>query len=161
MSLCEDRWAFFVIYRLYCPEDFTALYAIEQVCFEPRFRFGRGYMRSLIDDANSATWIAEEDGGMAGFAIVDWRREEAGLIAYLQTIEVRPEKRGCGAGTELLERVETSARAVGAVSIWLHVDEQNSLAVRLYEAHGYTCKGRQRDYYAQEQAALIYRKEIG
>lgn len=150
-----------MIYRLYRPEDFAALYAIEELCFQPPFRFGRGFMRSLIDDVNSATWIAEEDGQLAGFAIVDWRREEAGLIAYIQTIEVTPEKRGCGVGTELLERVETAAREAGAIGIWLHVDEQNHLAIRLYEAHGYTRKRRQEDYYAQERAALIYLKKIG
>ena len=68
-----------MIYRLYRPEDFAALYAIEELCFQPPFRFGRGFMRSLIDDVHSATWIAEADGQLAGFAVVDWRREEAGL----------------------------------------------------------------------------------
>jgi ribosomal protein S18 acetylase RimI-like enzyme len=150
-----------MIYRLYRTDDFAALYAIERLCFQPPLRFRSGYMRSLIDDFNAATWVAEEDEQMAGFAIVDWRREEAGLIAYIQTIEVTPEKRGCGVGTELLGRVEVSAREAGAIGIWLHVDEQNHLAIRLYEAHGYICKGRQEDYYAQERAALIYLKKIG
>lgn len=95
---------------------------------------------------------------MAGFAIVDWYQEEPGLIAYLQTIEVTPEQRGRGVGRELLSHIEDSARAASAVSIWLHVDEQNSLAVRLYEANGYYCEGRQEDYYAQGRAALIYLK---
>ncbi len=147
-----------MIYRLYRPEDFTALYAIEQLCFQPPFRFGRGYVRYLVDSPNTATWIAEEDGRMAGFAIVDWNQEKPGLIAYLQTIEVTPEQRGCGVGRGLLARVEASARGAGAVSIWLHVDEQNSVAVRLYEAHGYSFEGRQEDYYAEGRAALIYLK---
>ena len=137
-----------MVYRLYSPDDFEALYAIEETCFQPPFRFGRRYMRSLVDDSNSATWVAEEDGRMAGFAIVDWHTEKASLIAYIQTIEVTPEQRGRGLGRELLGRVEASAREAGAVSIWLHVDEQNSLALRLYEAHGYACAGRQQDYYA-------------
>ena len=102
----------------------------------------------------------QQDGQMAGFAIVDWHREKTGLIAYIQTIEVTPQQRGRGVGRELLGRVEASARAVGAVNIWLHVDEQNSLAVRLYEANAYACEGRQPDYYAQGRAALIYLKRL-
>jgi len=149
-----------MVYRLYASGDFEPLYAIEELCFLPPFRFGRGYMRYLVDAPNSATWIAEEDGQMAGFAIVDWHRQKVSLIAYLQTIEVTPGQRGRGIGKELMERVETSARAAGAVTIWLHVDEQNNLAVRLYEAHGYTCEGRQQDYYAQGRAALIYLKRL-
>ena len=147
-----------MIYRLYTQEDFEALYAIEETCFHPPFRFGRGYVRYLVDAPNAATWIAEEDGRMAGFAIVDWNKEKPGLIAYLQTIEVTPEQRGRGVGRELLDRAEASARDAGAVSIWLHVDEKNSLAVRIYETHGYSCKGRQEDYYAEGRAALIYLK---
>lgn len=146
--------------RLYSPEDFAALYAIERLCFQPRFRFGRGYVRYLVEAPNSATWIAEEDGQMTGFAIVDWNQEEAGLIAYLQTIEVTAEQRGRGVGRELLGRVEASARGAGAVSIWLHVDEQNSAAVRLYEANGFSCEGRQEDYYDEGRTALIYLKRL-
>jgi ribosomal-protein-alanine N-acetyltransferase len=149
-----------MVYRLYASGDFEPLYAIEELCFLPPFRFGRRYMRYLVDAPNSATWIADKDGQMAGFAIVDWNRENAGLIAYIQTIEVTPAQRGRGIGKELMERVEASARAAGAVSIWLHVDEQNSLAVRLYEAHGYTSEGRQQDYYAPGRAALIYLKRL-
>ena len=51
-----------------------------------------------------------------------------------------------------------SARAAGAVRIWLHVDERNSRAVRLYEANGYSCEGLEQDYYAPGRAALIYWK---
>ena len=30
------------------------------------------YMRQLVESADSATWIAEDDGQIAGFAIVEW-----------------------------------------------------------------------------------------
>ncbi len=149
-----------MLYRLYSPEDFAALYAIEELCFQPPFRFGRRYVRSLVDASNAATWIAEEDGAMAGFAIVDWNRESSGLIAYIQTIEVMPAKRGRGVGRELLARAEGSARAAGARMVWLHVDEQNNHAVRLYEANGYLFAGRRASYYAEDRAAFIYSKSL-
>ena len=37
-----------MLYRLYQPGDFAALYAVEELCFEPPFRFSRAYMRQLI-----------------------------------------------------------------------------------------------------------------
>ena len=46
-------------YRLYLPADFPQLYAIEQLCFQPPIRFPRPYMRQLIANPDSATWIAE------------------------------------------------------------------------------------------------------
>jgi len=148
-------------YRLYTPEDFAGLYALEELCFRPPLRFGRRYMRQLIDSSNAATWIAEEDGRMAGFAIVDWTEEAGEKIAYLQTIEVSPDRRGQGVGGELLRRVEGSARAMGAEEIWLHADAENAAAIRLYEEHGYLRAGRNEDYYSTGQAALIFAKRLG
>ncbi len=150
-----------MIYRLYTPQDFDALYALEEICFEPPDRFGRRYMRALVEHANAATWIAEEDGQMAGFAIVEWRQRKSALTAYIQTVEVAPEARGRGVGGELLDRIEGSARSAGAQLIWLHVEAANAAAIRLYEARGYLCEGRRENFYPEGRAALIYLKRMG
>lgn len=150
-----------MLYRPYAANDFDPLYAIEEVCFEPPLRFSRRYMRSLVTAANAATWIAEEDGRMAGFAIVEWTESLEALLAYVQTIEIAPEQRGRGAGHELLRRVEDSALAAGAASIWLHVDEENRAAIALYQSHGYLCKDREEGYYGRGRAALIFEKALG
>jgi ribosomal protein S18 acetylase RimI-like enzyme len=150
-----------VLYRLYTPEDFVALYAIEETCFRPPLRFSRAYMRQLVSGSDAATWIAQGDARMAGFAIVEWEQETDETIAYIQTLEVAPAMRGSGVGSELLRRVEGSARKVGAREIWLHVDAENAAAIRLYERHGYEINGREEDYYARGSAALIYSKLLG
>jgi ribosomal protein S18 acetylase RimI-like enzyme len=149
-----------VIYRPYKPEDFDPLYALEERCFEPPSRFGRRYMRLLVSRANAAAWIAEEDGRLWGFAIVEWAEERRGVTAYIQTIEVAPEMRGHGVGSALLGSIEGSARAAGAGLIWLHVEAANACAIRLYEAQGYACDGRQENYYPHGRAALIYVKRL-
>jgi ribosomal-protein-alanine N-acetyltransferase len=149
-----------VLYRLYTPADFPALYAIEEICFQPPFRFPRRYMRHLADSLHTITWIAEDDGQMAGFAIADCAREAEGVIAYIQTIEVLPPMCGRGIGNELLRRIEDSVRQREARAIWLHVDSQNGGAIRLYESHGFACEGRKENYYAHGRAALIYSKSL-
>jgi ribosomal-protein-alanine N-acetyltransferase len=149
-----------VLYRLYKPEDFAALYAIEEACFQPPLRFSRTYMRQLIGQTNAATWIAEDGARVCGFGLVEWTLEDAQLAAYIQTIEVIPEARGQGVGEELMRRMESSANAAGASSIWLHVDARNVAAIRLYERHGYHCRGRQEGYYGLGVAALIYDKAL-
>jgi ribosomal protein S18 acetylase RimI-like enzyme len=147
--------------RAYQPADFAALYAVEELCFQPPFRFSRALMRELVADPDSATWIAEEEGQMAGFAIVQWGREGADVIAYLKTIEVLPALRARGLGAELLAACERSARAAGASLLWLHVDEENAGAIRLYQRHGYVFEGRQERFYPQGRAALIGAKVLG
>ncbi|MGA3135436.1 MAG: N-acetyltransferase [Terracidiphilus sp.] len=147
-------------YRLYTPEDFDELYAIEEVCFRSPFRFGRGYLHQLIHRPNAATWIAEEEGQICGFGIVEWTREGGGVMAYIQTLEVVPEQRGQGVGGELLRLIEGSARAAGAQLIWFHVNTENADAIRLYAGHGYLCEDKEENYYAKGHAALIYRKPL-
>lgn len=147
-----------MLYRPYTPQDFDQLYALEERCFEPPFRFSRRAMRLLVSLSNGATWIAEEDGQMAGFAIVEWNQEPGKVVVYIQTIEVAAEQRGCGVGRELLHHIEGSARHAGAVMIWLHVETENTAAIRLYEAQGYRCEGRQENYYPLGHAAFIYKK---
>jgi ribosomal protein S18 acetylase RimI-like enzyme len=149
-----------MLYRLFQPSDFAPLYAIEELCFEPPFRFSRALMRQLTQSSRNATWIAEENGVMAGFAIVDLDPADGAPVAYIQTLEVTPVRRGQGIGAELLHRIESSAREAGAQSILLHVDTENVSAIRLYEAHGYTRQGREENFYARHRAALVYRKTL-
>ena len=147
-------------YRLFQPEDFHDLYAIEEVCFQPPQRFTRRYMRQLLASSEAATWIADQERQMAGFAIVEWSPQVTGIVAYIATIEVLPEYRGLGIGAELLRRLEGSANAERAIEIWLHVDTENSSAIRLYERSGYQKAGRANHYYARHRPAAIYVKPL-
>ena len=147
-------------YRLFQREDFHDLYAIEEICFQPPQRFPRSYMRQLIASPDTATWIAERNGHMAGFAIVEWTQQITGVVAYIATIEVLPEQRGHGIGAQLLRRIEGSANAERAIEIWLHVDMENTAAIRLYEESGYRNNGRADHYYARNRPAAIYLKHM-
>lgn len=146
--------------RPYKPEDFAALYAIEDACFQPPFRFGRRSMLRLIAAANAATWIAECENAMAGFVIVEWTQELQNTIAYIQTIEVAPAFRRRGIGAALMQQAQELARAAGATVLWLHVAAENAAAIRLYEQHGYGYFGSEEHFYAPGRGAHLYRKEL-
>ena len=149
-----------MIYRQYTAADFAELYAIEETCFQPPFRFARWYMRRLLQNSGTISWIAEENAQLAGFAIADYEPENGGIAAYILTIEVLPAMRRRGIGAELLRRIEDSARERGVRAIWLHVDSENAGAIRLYESFGFACEGRKDGYYPQGRAALTYRKKM-
>jgi ribosomal protein S18 acetylase RimI-like enzyme len=119
-------------------------------------------MRQSVESPNSATWIAEENSELTGFAIVEWERqpESAAPVAYIQTVEVTPAHRGQGIGSELMHLSEDSARAAGATAIWLHVDVENAAAIHLYESRGYARKGREEHFYARHRAAFIYARAL-
>jgi [ribosomal protein S18]-alanine N-acetyltransferase len=151
---------FCVLFRLYHPDDFGQLYAVEEICFQQPYRFSRAYMRKVVSSPVAATWMAEENGTIAGFAVVEWSVESNETSAYIQTIEVLPQFRRMGVAGELMRRLEDSASEAGARLIWLHVDAENAAAQHLYERHGYTRQGREENFYPRGRAALIYAKPI-
>ena len=124
-------------YRPYESADFEPLYAIEEACFELPQRFPRTYMRRILASRTGAAWVAEDECGLAGFAVSSLRKTRDAQVAYIETIEVLEDRRGQGIGGELLVRIEESARAAAADAIALHVDTENVTAIRLYEAAGY------------------------
>lgn len=136
------------------------LYAIEETCFRPPLRFSQRYMRQTISRKSSVTWIAEEDSVIAGFTVIDCTQEREGNVVYIQTLEVAPAFRKQGVGSELLRRIDDSARAAEAILIWLHVEAKNDDAIRLYRAHGYQRQGQREDYYPGGRAAEIYVKTL-
>ena len=145
-----------MLYRLYQPEDFTAIYALEENCFRRPHRFTRRFMRQLVQSPNGATWMAVEDTGtLAGFAIVEWTASDQGMIAYIETLEVRAEDRRQGVGAELLRRLIGSASEVASVVLLLHVAEDNQPARLLYAAHGFLEQGREKNYYGRNRDALV------
>lgn len=147
-------------YRLYQPADLAQIHALEEVCFSPPLRFSREYMKQLVSRVKAATWVAEEDGTLAGFASAGWKKSRSGSVAYIETIEVSASSRGKGIGRELLRRVEGSAAKAGAASIWLHVDAGNPGAIRLYESQGYQLEGSMQDFYPDGHPALVYSKQL-
>ncbi len=147
-------------YRLYHPDDFEQLYAIEEACFDSTLRFDRHYMKQLTERDSSATWTAEEKNRLAGFAILEWTRMLRGIVAYIQTIEVDPAFRRRGIARELIRRAEESAREARATYIWLHVDETNAGAIALYQGCGYQRHGRHESYYENGHAAEIYARPL-
>jgi len=149
-----------MLYRLFEPADFAPLYAIEELCFQPPHRFSHAYVSRLTESAQAATWIAEEEGQLAGFAIVEWSPAADTRAAYIQTVEVTPQLRGRGIGSELLRRVEGSASQAGARSVWLHVDAENRSAIGLYESHGYLRMNQEEDYYGPSRPGLVYQKPL-
>ena len=147
-------------YRLYNPEDFAALYAIEEACFEPAVRFSRSLMRSLAHDPNCRVWLGILDEVRVGFAIVGLRGDEVPDAAYIWTIEVLPAFRRRGVAQQLLMRVEESAQEAGRSAIELHVSERNADALALYAAAGYAQFGVEAGFYGRHEDGLRYRKML-
>jgi len=92
-------------FRGYRADDFEAMFALDEACFAPEFRFSRAMMRRFAEAKKARVVIAEEDG-LAGFCVVHVERVAGGCVGYVVTLDVAASFRRSGLATELMRRVE-------------------------------------------------------
>jgi len=113
--------------------------------------WGAGQFREELARPNGRFLAAEDDGGLAGFAVVWMLPPEAQLL----DIAVRPDLARRGVGRLLLDAVMLAAVEAGCSVLQLEVAEDNDPALRLYGSAGMRVVGRRAKYYNGRTDALL------
>lgn len=143
--------------RDYRPSDFDAIWQLDQICFADDISYSRAEMRMYLALRTAFAIIAEEDGQVAGFTLVDARPQRP---AYVVTIDVAPEYRKRGVAAMLLRETESRLRKKGVQRIRLEVAVDNEPAIAFYRKHGFHEIGRKAGYYGGRLDAICMRKEL-
>jgi mycothiol synthase len=123
------------------PADTEALHAISEAAFapvpdfesEPLERFAAEHLERH-DAAPELSVVADDDEGIAGFALVlAWPQESTG---HVDLLAVHPRAAGRGLGTALLRTAFAAIRDAGLTRATLGVAGDNPRAVALYERAG-------------------------
>ena len=104
--------------------------------------------------------MAEHDGEIAGFCVVDWKLESGRKVGHFITIDVAPELRRMGLGRLLMLAAEEQLAAGGCIAMTLEVATDNLGAQAFYETLGYSKTGRIPGYYADGTEALVMRRSL-
>jgi len=98
----------------------------------------RGVERGLERPELCRYWVAEQDGQIVGQVMVtfEWSDWRDGVVWWLQSVYVAPERRRTGIFRALYQHVEREARAAEAVGLRLYVERDNTRAHRTYETLG-------------------------
>ena len=104
--------------------------------------------------------IALGDADVIGYAIILMVADEATLM----DIGVSPGARGKGAGKALTQKVIDICTQKKMATIWLEVRVSNSIALNLYESHGFTGQEVRKKYYeakeGREDAIIMKRNNF-
>lgn len=99
----------------------------------------KGVEALLKDPSKGRYFVAEEKGELIGqtmftFEWSDWRN---GMFWWIQSVYVRPDKRGAGVFSALYRHIEQLAKQEGGVcGLRLYAEEENVRAQRTYEKLG-------------------------
>jgi ribosomal protein S18 acetylase RimI-like enzyme len=138
--------------------DLAALVTLELAVFNVDIVSRRSF-RHFIASRRASLIVAEESGGLAGYALVLYPPRSR--LARLYSIAVAPHVGGRGLGPRLLAAAEQAARRHSRREMRLEVHVRNKRAIARYEKSGYRLFGRRRDYYDDHGDALRFEKPLG
>jgi ribosomal-protein-alanine N-acetyltransferase len=104
--------------------------------------------------------VAEDGGGLAGFAIVEFLLEEGHRTGHIVTIDVPATRRRSGVGSVLMKSLLNSCRETETTTVRLEVAVDNEAAIAFYRRLGFTSMGRMRGYYMGKLDALTMRMAL-
>jgi [ribosomal protein S18]-alanine N-acetyltransferase len=141
------------IERVTTPEGLKGVLEIEEASFNnPTSR--EWYERELARPEVCFIYVLRTPDHPCAAFCAFWRIADQ---AHINNLAVRPELRGKGLGTQMLEAVMAEALRLGATSMALEVRRSNLAAQDVYKRAGFRESGVRKSYYTQpvEDALLL------
>ena len=132
-------------------EDFEALFALDQSCFEPDISYSRSELRAFLRLPTLEGAVAESDGKIAGF-VISYRAP--GNVGHVVTLDVAEGHRRSGVGRALLEEAMARLARKHVRRYRLEVDPANAAAIAFYESFGFRESRRLPDYYGDGREGI-------
>jgi ribosomal-protein-alanine N-acetyltransferase len=166
--------------RDYEKRDFTSLFNLDRLCFDPGIAYSRPELASFIEQRRAYTVVAEwsetaeetPDGAanpvtkarekdqrppIAGFVTFHYQRQGYGHVI---TIDVHPEARRHRLGTLLINAACEKLRKMTAFMVVLEVAVNNHSALAFYDKHGFKRIKVLERYYNREVDAIFMTKRL-
>lgn len=107
--------------------------------------------KSELGNPNSQYFVAIQDDEIVGFAGV-WKAVDD---MHITNIVTKISKRHLGIASTLLEKLIAISKEDQVDSLTLEVNENNTYAIKLYEKYNFKKIGLRKNYYAQNENAII------
>jgi [ribosomal protein S18]-alanine N-acetyltransferase len=139
------------------PEDFDALWRMDQECFPPGISYSRSELNTYMRRRGAFTLVASDscDKDIAGFLVA-----YGGVTGHIITIDVAAAARRSGVGSRLLRAAEQRLRDSGSLAVGLETAVDNIAALSFYKRHGYSVVRTWPRYYSNGVDALVLRKDL-
>ena len=145
-----------MLLRAYEPDDFEALYKLDQSCFPRGIAYSKTTLRYFLALASAECLLAVEDEDVAGFIL----SEVDGPLAHIITLDVAEAHRRSGVGSQLLNAAENNLSTQGVRTVFLETAVNNHAAVNFWSLHGYIKKGILKRYYLKRIDGYEMRKTL-
>jgi ribosomal-protein-alanine N-acetyltransferase len=142
------------VLRPYDPQDFSALYRLDQSCFPPGISYSKTTLRYFLSLRTADCLVAMEGAHIAGFIVT----EENPPLAHVITLDVAEKFRRHGIGSALLAESERNLALRGVRHVLLETATDNDAGVAFWQCRGYVVKATLKRYYLGRLDAYEMRK---
>jgi [ribosomal protein S18]-alanine N-acetyltransferase len=142
--------------RAYQPQDFDALYKLDQSCFPRGIAYSKSTLSYFLALLSAECLLAVEEDDIAGFIL----SELDGPLAHIITLDVAEAHRRSGVGSLLLNAAENSLVAQGVRTVFLETAVNNHSAVKFWSRHDYIQEGILKRYYLNHIDGYEMRKAL-
>ncbi len=116
--------------------------------------------RLFLDHFSTTSFIAEDDGGLAGF-LVGFLSPSLPYAAYIQFVGVNQRVRGNGLARRLYERFFELAAADGRRVVRAVTAPHNSASIAFHTAMGFTVTDPIPDYDGPSSPKVLFERRLG
>src|ERR1700732_4278517 len=142
------------VLRSYDPQDFSALYRLDQSCFPAGIAYSKTTLRYFLSLRSAECLIAMDGAQIAGFILT----EENPPLAHVITLDVAEKFRRRGIGSTLLGESERNLGLRGVRTVLLETAATNDVGVAFWQGHGYVVAATLKRYYLGRLDAYEMRK---
>lgn len=143
------------VIREFQPEDFDALWRMDQECFVPGISYSKAELRFFIEQSGAFTLVAVDGEKIQGFIVI-----QRGKTGHVITIDVSPNARRLGVGSLMLQEGERRLAEEGSRVVGLETAVDNVSALAFYKRHGYSVFRTWPRYYSNGVDALVLKKSL-
>lgn len=142
--------------------DFDTLWEIDQQCFAPGIAYSKRELAVYIRRRGSFTLVAQTEhtainsSRVTGFIVAEAKRRTGHIIS----IDVLPECRRSGLGSQLLLAAENRLQIFACQTMVLETAVDNTGALAFYKRHGYSILKIVPRYYSNGVDAFLLEKDI-
>ncbi len=119
--------------RPFVSTDFDALHTLDRDCYPRGIAYSRQELRWYLAQPGAICFVAEADGTVAGFILVDADPPRGHII----TIDVAESHRRRGMGTVLLGAAERALAECGVVTVEIETATNNEAGLHFWYVHKY------------------------
>lgn len=153
-------------------EEFDVLWRIDQQCFAPGVSYSRLELATYLQRPGAFALVADAPAGRNGISSQGQSSAVAVAVGFIVaetgsrgtghiiTIDVLPNARGAGVGSQLLQVAEGRLRAARCQSVILETAVDNQIALAFYKRRYYTVVKTLPRYYSNGVDALVLKKDL-